>query len=331
VGTLPYSFVAGQFKPLLDFVTPTIGYTQTFRVGTKWVPNSIYVTTDAGTSWSKLRISGQVPSAVDSMLNASTSPDFRVSNGVISLVSLRCATGAVSGACPATLSEYRWGATTPFSVQRITYLGVGSKGSPATTYLLAAPSATTALVAEGTAGSGPYSLALTTDGGASWSLVSDPCRPYRFAGGIWMSGVSLTTSRWILNCSQGTGMNHATVHLSETTSKGRTWSTINFTSALSTQAGGIAGEADQVWTSNAGNVLWSYSFVGFIQVSTNGGRTWSPIKVNGISSNSNAGGGSIEFDPVGPNGAFFVTASGQIFQTRNGINFTPVRLLRHAH
>jgi photosystem II stability/assembly factor-like uncharacterized protein len=83
-----------------------------------------------------------------------------------------------------------------------------------------------------------------------------------------------------------------------------------------------------VWPSIGGNVLWSYSSLGFIQVSTNGGRTWSPIVVNGKVSNLNTGGWPIEFDPVGTSGANFVTKTGQILLTRNGTNFTPVRLLR---
>ncbi len=330
LGTLPYSFVAGQFKPLLDFVTPTIGYTQAFREGTKWVPDNIYVTTDAGKSWSKLRITGEVPSDVDSLANASTSPDFRVSNGAVSLVSLHCGADQVTGACPATLSEYRWGATTPFSSHRVLYLGVGSKGRPATAYLLAAPSSRTALLAEGTGG-GPYSLVLTTDSGAAWSLVPDPCNLHSPGGGIYMSGISLTASRWMLNCSQGTGMNHDSVLLSETNNEGRAWSTINYTAAWGATNGAIAGEIDQVWTSNGANVLWSYSSLGFTQVSRNGGRTWSLIRVNGKVLNSSIfGGWPIEFDPVGSSEAYFVTRSGQILLTRNGTNFTPVHLLHQT-
>jgi photosystem II stability/assembly factor-like uncharacterized protein len=330
VGRLPYSFVAGQFKPLLDFVTPSIGYTQTFREGSKWVPNNIYVTTDGGKSWSKLHISGQVPSAIDAVADSSTSPDFRVSNGAISLVSLECTVATSNGTCPATLSEYHWGATTPFVSHHVSYLGAGSNGSSANTYLLAAPTAATALVAEGATTGGPFSFAMTTNAGATWTSVSNPCKPYPGAPGMNISGATLTSSRWILNCSQGTGMNHATVLLSESNNDGRTWSTINYTPAWSANAGAIAGEEDQVWTSNDGNVLWSYSLLGFIQVSTDGGRTWSPISVNGVLSNSNTGGGPIEFDPVGSTGAYFVTVSGQVLLTHNGTNFIPVRLLRNS-
>jgi photosystem II stability/assembly factor-like uncharacterized protein len=226
------------------------------------------------------------------------------------------------------LSEYHWGATTPFASHRVS--SFGSKHSSANTYLLAAPTATTALVAEGATTGGPFVLALTTDAGASWAPVSNPCKPYPGAPGMNISGATLTTSRWILNCSQGTGMNHATVLLSESNSDGRTWSTINYTPAWSAKAGAIAGEEDQVWTSNSGNVLWSYSLLGFMQVSTNGGRTWAPIAVNGNLSNSNTGGGPIEFDPIGSTGAYFVSVSGQVLLTHNGTNFIPVRLLRNT-
>jgi photosystem II stability/assembly factor-like uncharacterized protein len=123
-------------------------------------------------------------------------------------------------------------------------------------------------------------------------------------------------------------MNHANVQLSETDNDGRSWSTINDSPALSTKPGGIIDEMAQVWTTKAGNVLWSYSTLGFVQVSINGGRTWSFIKVNGTTLNSSTyGGWPIEFDPVGPTDAYFVTNSGQILETRNGTNFTPVRLL----
>ena len=125
-------------------------------------------------------------------------------------------------------------------------------------------------------------------------------------------------------------MNHATVFLSETTNDGHSWSTINYTPAASAKAGAIAGEMEQVWTSNGGNVLWSYSLLGFIQVSANSGRTWSPISVNGELSNSNTGGSPIEFDPVGQSGAYFVTATGQVLLTRNGPNFTTVQLLHKS-
>jgi photosystem II stability/assembly factor-like uncharacterized protein len=328
IGPLPYSYVADQFKPLLNFVTPTIGYTQTFREGTRWSSDNIYVTTNAGNSWSRLRFPGQVPSAINAIANASTSPDFRISNGVVSLISLRCTVATSNGPCPATLSEYRLGATTPFSSHRVAYLGAGSKGSSAATYLLAAQSPATALVAERVSQAGPLSLALTTDAGASWSLIPNPCKTYPGAPAVTISGISLIASRWILNCSQGTGMNHANVQLSETNNDGRSWSTINDSPALSTKPGGIIDEMAQVWTTKAGNVLWSYSTLGFVQVSINGGRTWSFIKVNGTTLNSSTyGGWPIEFDPVGPTDAYFVTNSGQILETRNGTNFTPVRLL----
>ncbi|HEY5266864.1 MAG TPA: hypothetical protein VIJ40_08635 [Acidimicrobiales bacterium] len=332
VGTLPYSFVAGQEKPLLQFVTPSIGYTQTFRVGTKWVPNNIYVTTNAGKSWSKILISGQVPSDVDAVADSSTSPDFRISNGALSLLSLGCSagTGVSTGSpCPATLSEYHLGATTPFSSHRVAYLGAG-KGPQATSYLLVAPSATTALVAEDATTGGPFSFVLTTNSGTSWSLINNPCKSNPGSPGMNISGVALTPSRWLLNCSQGWGMNHATVLLSETTNDGHAWSTMNYTAAASAKTGAITGEMDQVWTSNGGNVLWSYSLLGFIQVSTNGGRTWSPIVVNGKASNSNTGGWPIEFDPVGPSGAYLITKAGQALLTHNGTDFTPVRLLHKS-
>jgi hypothetical protein len=333
VGALPYSFVAGQTKPLLHFVTPSIGYTQTFSVGTKWLPDNIYVTNDAGKSWSKLRFSGQVPSAFNADPGASASPDFRISNGAVSLLTLQCAVrdGIESGgSCPATLSDYHWGAMTPFSSHRVAYLGVGSKGVQDSAYLMDAPSASTALVAEDATTGGPFSFVLTTNSGKTWSSLANPCKAYHGAPGMSISGVTLTSSRWLLNCSQGTGMNHATVLLSETTNDGHSWSTINYTPAWSAKAGAIAGEMDQVWTSSGGNVLWSYSLLGFIQVSTNGGRTWSPIIVNGKKSNSNTGGAPIEFDPVGTSGAYFVTMTGQVLLTRNGTNFTPVRLLNNS-
>ena len=330
VGRLPYSFASGQFKPLLDFVTPSIGYTQTFREGSKWVPNNIYVTTDAGKNWSKLHISGQVPSAIDAEADSSTSPDFRVSKGAISLLSLGCTISTSNGACPATLSEYHWGATRPFRSHLVGYVGPNPKASSVDTYLLVAPSATTALIAEGEAPDGPFRLALTTNAGATWSSATSPCPQYPREPAVAMSGATITLSRWILNCSQGTGTGHATVRLSETKNDGHTWSTINFTPGMSAKAGAIAGEMDQVWISNGGKVLWSYSLLGFLQVSTDGGRTWSPIEVNGKLSNSNTGGGSIEFDPVGPSGAYFVTVSGQVLLSRNGTNFIPVRLLRDS-
>jgi photosystem II stability/assembly factor-like uncharacterized protein len=327
ISTLPYSFVAGEFKPLLNFVTPTVGYTQAFSTDA----HSIFVTTDGGMRWSKLRISGQVPTEIDAAADASTSPDFRVSNGVVSLVSLGCTVATSNGACPATLSEYRWGATSPFSSHRVRYLGPGSKSSSASTYLLAAPTEKSALVAEGATPGGPYSLVLTSNAGVTWSRVSNPCKTYPGAPGMSISGATLTPSKWMLNCSQGTGMNHATVQLSETENDGRSWSTINYTPAWSAKAGAIIGEADQVWMSNSGNVLWSYSLLGFVQVSTNGGRTWSLIEVNGKKMNSDTyGGWPIEFDPVGSSGAYFVTKTGQILQTRTGTNFTPVELLRHT-
>jgi photosystem II stability/assembly factor-like uncharacterized protein len=330
IGALPYSYVAGQTQPLLHFVTSAIGYTQAFRVGAKWLPDNIYVTRNGGTSWSKLALSGQVPSAVNAPPGA-TSPDFRISKGVVSLVSLRCTVGSgveTGDGCPATLSEYRWGATTPFSSRQVPYLGTGTSGPQSFAYLMVAPSASTALVGEHDSSRAQYSFVLTTNGGRTWSSVSNPCKPSPESGGMTISGVALTSSSWLLNCSQGTGMNHATVLLSETTNDGDTWSTINYTPAWSAQRGGIAGEEDQVWPSNGGNVLWSYSSIGYMQVSTNGGRTWSPITVNGTSDNDNTGGWPVEFDPVGPAGAYLVTKNGQILLTRNGTDFTSVHLLR---
>jgi hypothetical protein len=329
VASLPYSFVAGQLKPLLHFVTPSIGYSQAFQVGAKWSPDNIYVTTNGGKSWSELKISGQVPSNMNADAYASTSPDYRFSQGVVSLVSLQCPTRNTFP-CPTTLSEYRWGASQPFSVHAVANVGVGPGETLFSDYLIAAPSAEVALVAEVNQKTQILDFALTNNAGASWAAVANPCKHFPGAVAMIISGMTLSPSRWILNCSQGTGMNHATVRLIETTNNGRTWTTLNYTPSWSAQRGGIGGEVDQVWTSNGGTVLWSYSSLGYRQVSTNGGRTWQPISVNGRPSNENTGGAPIQFDPVGTSGAYFVNEFGQLLLSKNGTDFTSVRLRHKA-
>ena len=334
VGSLPYSFNPLEYKPLLHFVTPLIGYTQAFQAGTTSGPQNVYVTTNGGVDWTTLKISGEVPSNSNAV-GASTSPDFRISRGVVSLISLKCSASVdfqTSGTCPAVLSEYRWGARQPFTTHPVVDVDGGASGKQHSEYLLAAPSAKTALVAEGPPWSSSIALALTRDGGATWTRIENPCTHGRFPDGTGMSisGVTITPSRWILNCTQGTGMNHGTVLLSESANDGHTWTTLNYTPSGSGQSGGIGNEIDQVWTSNGGNVLWSYSSLGYRQVSTDGGRTWEPISVNGRLSNDNTGGGPIQFDPVGKSGAYFVTQTGQLFLSRDGQNFTPVRLLHKS-
>jgi hypothetical protein len=333
VGVLPYSFDAGQLKPILRFVTPSIGYTQAFEVGARWEPNNIYVTTNAGKSWAKLSLPGQVPSMISSDAYASTSPDFRFSNGVVSLLSLKCSVSVdlrTDGTCPATLSEYRWGARQPFSTHTVANSGAGVGGRQHSSYLIAAPSATTALVAEESHSANATSFALTENAGESWTTIANPCRHLPGKEDILISGVSVSPARWILDCSQPTGMNHATVLLSETTNNGHSWTTLNFTPSWSAKRGAIGGEEDQVWSSNGGAVLWSYSSLGYRQVSTDGGRTWTPISVNGRASNENTGGAPIQFDPVGRSGAYFVTESGELLLSRDGTNFTTVRLRHKA-
>lgn len=333
VGVLPYSFYAGQLKPILHFVTQSIGYTQAFQVGEQWLSNNIYVTTNGGTSWSDLSISGQVPSMINTEAYASTSPDFRISNGVVSLLSLHCSASVdlrTDGACPATLSEYRWGAKQPFSTHGVSNLGTIAGGRQRSAYLITAPSATTALVAEVSYSANATNFALTNDAGKSWTAIANPCRHFPGVEGILISGVSLAPSQSILNCSQGTGMNHATVLLSKTTNNGHSWTALNYTPSWSAKSGAIGGEEDQVWASNGGSVLWSYSSLGYRQVSTDGGRTWKPISVSGRASNENTGGAPIQFDPVGRIGAYFVTESGELLLSRNGTNFTPVRLLHKS-
>ncbi len=331
VGSLPYSFVAGNVKPLLHFVTPSIGYTQAFTVANQWESNNVYVTTNGGRSWTRLAIPGLVPSDSDAFADASTSPDFRFASGVLTLVSLKCSTGVALrtyGNCPPELSQYRWGDRRAYSIHGIGDLATSATTNQFSTFLLAAPTKKVALVASQSGPSGSLALALTLDAGATWTSVKNPCKPYPEASGPFISGVTVTSTRWILSCSQGTGMNHATVSLNETTNDGHSWTTLNYTPAWSARSGAIAGEIDQIWASNGGEVLWSYSSLGFVQVSSDGGRLWDPIRINGRISNSNTGGAPTEFDPVGHSGAYWVTSSGQILLTRDGTNFTPLTVHR---
>ncbi len=290
---LPPTKGAGPYQvPLVDFVTPSLGY-----VGEQeGSGGDVQVTTDAGAHWTKLRAPG-----VDVA--------FAVSGETAAVVTSLCHND--EGKCPAALSLFRDGSATPYELNRLP-LQVPAGLSQLYPELTAISPTTYAYVDGHNFGS-PSTILETTNGGATWRLIPNPC------GKIEVNQLLAESStRWLLACWQDEGMSQGPGGLWETTDGGAHWSSIRdiHTGAGLTNAGV---DASVLSYDRSDQIIYGtvYNPAGGLEYSVDGGRRWTFDS----DPDMNDGGAAESLATFGSSGAVLEELHGQLFRTLNGTSW----------
>jgi photosystem II stability/assembly factor-like uncharacterized protein len=213
-------------------------------------PRGPLFTSNGGRTWQSVAFSGE-------------SPSMSLSNGDVVVSAERCPTGSVgTNRCVTHLGTFPLGSLTPTSDTVIPSLLAGStKVTPRVLTL----SGSIGLAVEDSA------LIATSDSGASWRRVTNPC-PGEGPGEVQLA----SDSRWYMLCGRGVGMMKAYNWLYKTADSGRTWTLVAKGSPLrNVGAGNIGPYAVSAFgVSSDGQEMWINGGPGFLEVSSDGGRQW---------------------------------------------------------
>ena len=301
---LPPGPVAQTYDGLvttIDFVNPRVGYV----VGALPSPGTIFMTLDAGLTWTRIVAPGTMANLV-------------VTGSTVAVVSDVCAPHqSNTNLCPNELTLYRVASTTPERSVVIPKLGRFSWHDAT---LLATLSPATFVVTEGSSGGGGaaavQSMLITNDAGSSWRQMTDLC-------GTLGTDQLLVTSpgHWLLSCFLGEGMNQGMSRLWRTSDSGASWDIVSLNRDNGTAKGNIG---------NGGGVFMTLSFsgdhrilfgavggaVGGVVYSTDGGVDWKWTDIDG------QGGASESLSTFGPSGAIDDVFGGLIYRTTNGTTWS---------
>lgn len=291
---LPPTKGAGPYHmPLVDFVTPSIGY-----VGEQeGSGGDLQVTTDAGAHWTKVRAPGGGWA-------------FATSGETAAVVTSLCHNA--EGKCPAALSLFHAGSATPYESHRLP-LQVPS-GLSQLYPELTTISPTTYVFVDGQEFGAPSSILETANGGATWRRIPNPC------GKIEVNQLlAESSSNWLLACWQDVGMSQGPGGLWQTTDSGAHWSTIRDTHTVEglTNSGV---DASVLSYDRSDRIIYGtvYSPAGGLEYSFDGGRHWTFEP----DPDMNDGGAAESLATFGPSGAVLDELHGQLFRTLNGTSWT---------
>ena len=231
----------GQGTGLIAFVSPEEGYIE------QPAPRGPLFTSDGGRTWKSVAFAGETTS-------------LTLSHGRVIVSVERCPNG--SDPCVTRLGVFPLGSLTPSSDTVIPSLSDGSSNVPPQVLAMSGP---TGLVAEGS------TLIATSNSGASWRRVTNPCPGYAPGEAQLVSG-----SRWYMLCGRGVGMMKAYIWLYKTADSGRTWTLVAKGSPLrDVETGNIGPYAVSAFgVSGDGREMWIDGGPGFLEVSSDGGRQW---------------------------------------------------------
>lgn len=293
---LPPAKGAGPYQvPLVEFITPSIGY-----VGEEQgAGGDVQVTTDAGAHWKKLRTPG-----VDEA--------FAVSGTTAAVVTSLCHHSEDSH-CPVRLSLFHEGSATPYDSRTLPVLvWPGLSGLyPA----LTAISPTTYVFNEGQSVGSPSTTLETTDGGATWHRIPDPC------GTIQVNQlVAESASHWLLACWRDEGMSQGPGGLWQTSNSGITWSSIRGTARPSEGLTNVGVASSVLSYDKSDHIIYGtvYNPAGGLEYSVDGGRRWTFDS----DPDMNDGGAAESLATFGSSGAVLDELHGQLFRTLNGTSWT---------
>jgi photosystem II stability/assembly factor-like uncharacterized protein len=305
VSALPprsYGTRGNEYIPMFHFVNGSAGYVSTsFSTG-------VFATTNAGATWRLVRLPGNFSGWVFSGTSMVT-------------VSRACPTNIQSAKCPAYLSLFRDGKTTG---RTSVPLVAGIDAQSVVPLAITATGLT--VIMEGVQGGGGQAgsgaLIATTNDGATWQRIADPC-------GIEAEGDQLITddsNRWLLSCFLGEGMNGGKSSIWRSNDGGATWRLVNRANDSSTTTGNV-GNGGGVFTtivpSDDGSLLFGamQGAIGGIEVSRDGGTHWASAYLDG------QGGAPETLSTFGKKGALDDIDSGLIYRTTNGRNWSVLPLL----
>ena len=282
----------------IEFVTHDLGYVSSYE-------GSIYVTRDAGSTWRRVEIPGIWPT-------------FHVVGSTLAVVSGVCH-GAVRAygpaKCPSYLSLFQLGSVTPYATHVVASVGRSPwRGA----VLLAGTSPREFVVNQGEIdGPGPNTISLTTDAGASWHQVVNPCKQSPIGQLLVVSA-----NDWLLYCFLDVGMGQGYSQLSRSMNDGVTWTTVSSASVMRPYTGSGIGDTNYNLTlsrnrrilfgalDNAGGGVW---------VSLDGGVAWLRPRVS-----MQSGGAPEYLSPFGPTGAIGGALGGALYRTNNATTWSEV-------
>jgi photosystem II stability/assembly factor-like uncharacterized protein len=292
-GALPYYAFhqsGGEEVPTIDFVNAQVGYVS--LEGT--VPGAIFITKNGGISWSKV-------------LTPGVTPDFLATSSTFAVVTDICNhphQESDFNLCPNRLSLYHVGATSPW---RSVLIPRTSNIVNRDAQLFAIVSPNTFVVSAGDPGGGGQhsrlSLSVTNDAGITWRHLDDPC-----AGLGSNQLVTYSTTKWLLACFLGIGMNQGMGNLWRTDDAGVTWTRVQH------------GDAEATTLVPSGNQRILFGEVagatGGIVYSVDGGSHWIRTSIAGL------GGAPESLSTIGPTGAIDDVLGGLIYRTTDGRHWT---------
>ena len=271
-----------ESDPPMDFVSPEVGYVAG--------PNNvIYMTTNAGGSWSRLSLSGS----------------YGITSEGVTVVSSLCThSGTTSESCVNTISEFPLGSTVPEHSSRIPN---PPSHSLQTALLAAGPGSTDVVNLSSDALSSGTSLLVTKNGGDTWQPLANPC------AGQLIEQLSVSpTGDWLLSCIHDEGMSQGPARVFLSSNEGTSWRTV---------LNELHGTTLYYYFGENARTIFAASTnpAGGLGISTNGGRTWSDLESLG-----NTGGAPESVSVLGPTSALYQVYQGPIYVTRNDRTWTLV-------
>jgi photosystem II stability/assembly factor-like uncharacterized protein len=298
-GALPVAPFVGQeylgIDLTLNFLTSSLGYVQESS-------GPIYVTVDAGETWSLVITPGISPTMVASASRVVITSDL--CHGKIPYY------GPLK--CPSELSTYALGATHATSTYPIpSASGVGPWRAAIT---LAAPSTTSAVVAENdTQPDGPPGVLATVDAGKSWRQVDNPCPQ------LLLQQILVTRGRWLAYCYLGGGMDQGTSGLWSSTNTGTSWTPVNRANEGGNYRGDI-GDIDQTIYAGTSRLYSALGGAGGgFTYSDNGGQHWTPLHLP-----TYFGGGTEFVSTFAASGVVLGEVGGPIYEAIDGTHFVRI-------
>ncbi len=293
---LPPNIAAGPYRvPFVDFVSPSIGY-----VGEQQgVGGDLQVTSDAGARWAKLRAPG-------------VEEAFAVAGATAAVVTSLCHR-AGEPTCPAQLSLFHAGSLTPYASHPLPRPAPAGQSSlyPALTALGPA----TFVFVDAQRFGRPSTILETTNGGAAWRQIPDPC------GKVQVNQLlAESSSRWLLACWQDEGMSQGPGGLWRTLNSGVNWSSIRDTAHAGPGLTNVGVDSSVLFYSNDHRIIYGtvFSPAGGLEYSVDGGRRWTFEP----DPDMNDGGAAESLAPFGSSGAVLVELHGVLFRTRNGTSWS---------
>jgi photosystem II stability/assembly factor-like uncharacterized protein len=292
---LPPTIGAGPYHvPLVDFVTPSIGYVGE-QQGTG---GDVQVTTDAGAHWTKLRAPG-------------VGVAFAVSGATAAVVTSLCH-NAEESKCPTALSLFHDGSATPYESHQLP-LSVSGGLSPLYP-VLTAMSPTTYAIVDGQNFAPTSTILETTNGGATWQRIPDPCDKIEVN-----QLLAESSSRWLLACWQDEGMSQGPGSLWRTTDSGANWSSIRDIHTV-TGLTNVGVDSSVLSYDSSDHIIYGTVFnpAGGLEYSVDGGRRWT----FNSDPDMNDGGAAESLTTFGSSGAVLDELHGELFRTLNGTLWT---------